>query len=302
MCFFVIDNNHYTRIFYYNQRILWISFKNEWTKSIFLCILISMFLFMLKKAFFDYWDNFFRMFFINCGYILILASSSLVFFLTGLFSKQANINNIITVIYTIFVFHIYNGAVFGMTREIADYKRPGFKDFFRHLKNSLPVSLLFAFLFPLLIFICGYSIYSYLWINVFFKYFAIFTVISIIAILVTASQYYFPIYFGLDKRFLKIIKKMFLIFFDNPLFSFSLVLLSIIFTVLSIFTAMMIPGLGFITLLLNVGFKLRLYKYDYLEEHPNTPSSKIPWETLLIEDREKVGKRTLKGMIFPWKE
>jgi hypothetical protein len=43
-------------------------------------------------------------------------------------------------------------------------------------------------------------------------------------------------------------------------------------------------------------------KYDYLEENPRADRKHIPWETLLREERERVGKRTLKGMIFPWKE
>jgi uncharacterized membrane protein YesL len=192
--------------------------------------------------------------------------------------------------------------VFGMTRDIADYQNPGFKDFFRHLKQSFPVSLLFALLFSIFIFVCVNSILIYSRMNVFFNFFAVFTIIIIIIVVMTAGQYFFPIYFGLDKRFLKMIKKMFLLFFDNPLFSFSLLIFSIIFFILGIIAAMIIPCVSAIPLLLNVGLKLRLYKYDYLEEHPDTKSSEIPWETLLIEDREKVGKRTFKGMIFPWKE
>jgi hypothetical protein len=44
-----------------------------------------------------------------------------------------------------------------------------------------------------------------------------------------------------------------------------------------------------------------MYKYDYLEKNPGD-RRRIPWDALLVEDRERVGKRTLKGMIFPWKE
>ena len=162
--------------------------------------------------------------------------------------------------------------------------------------------LFLGFLLGLFIFVCVNSILIYSMMNVFFNLFAIFTILSIIIVVMTAGQYFFPIYFGLDKRFLKMIKKMFLLFFDNPLFSFSLLILSTLFFILGIISAMVIPCVSAIPLLLNVGLKLRLYKYDYLEEHPDTKPSQIPWETLLIEDREKVGKRTLKGMIFPWKE
>ncbi|MCF6336254.1 MAG: hypothetical protein L3J12_10990, partial [Spirochaetales bacterium] len=78
---------------------------------------------------------------------------------------------------------------------------------------------------------------------------------------------------------------------------YSLIVLS-----LSVFTAFLIPGVTVILLAHQTAVKLRLYKYDYLEENKDTGRKNIPWNTLLFDEREKVGKRTLKGMIFPWKE
>jgi len=48
--------------------------------------------------------------------------------------------------------------------------------------------------------------------------------------------------------------------------------------------------------------RLRLLKYDWLEAHPDANRKKIPWDELLIEEREKTGTRTLKNLIFPWKD
>ena len=69
-----------------------------------------------------------------------------------------------------------------------------------------------------------------------------------------------------------------------------------------------------------------MYKYDFLEERQQASADqtsadqegtdegqveqaggkrrrvRIPWDALLAEDREQVGVRTLRGMIFPWKE
>ena len=45
-----------------------------------------------------------------------------------------------------------------------------------------------------------------------------------------------------------------------------------------------------------------MYKYDWLEANPEANRKKIPWDALLMDDKERVGKRTLRGMIFPWKE
>ncbi len=44
-----------------------------------------------------------------------------------------------------------------------------------------------------------------------------------------------------------------------------------------------------------------MFKYDYLESHPEVNRRQIPWEELLFDEREKIGPRTLRGMIFPWR-
>jgi hypothetical protein len=71
---------------------------------------------------------------------------------------------------------------------------------------------------------------------------------------------------------------------------------------LSAFTALLIPGITGLLIWHQVALKIRLCKYDYLEENPDANRRQIPWDALLIDDRERVGKRTLRGMIFPWKE
>ena len=60
--------------------------------------------------------------------------------------------------------------------------------------------------------------------------------------------------------------------------------------------------MGALLLWYNVALKLRMYKYEYLEKNPNAKRKDIPWETLLAEEKEYLGKRTLKGFIFPWKD
>lgn len=57
-----------------------------------------------------------------------------------------------------------------------------------------------------------------------------------------------------------------------------------------------------IQLYLNGALRLLMYKYDWLEEHSDATRKDVPWFELLIDEKERVGKRTLKGMIFPWKE
>jgi hypothetical protein len=65
---------------------------------------------------------------------------------------------------------------------------------------------------------------------------------------------------------------------------------------------MIFPGPGGLLLFLDEALRLRIFKYDWLEANPDANRRKIPWEALLIEEREKTGNRTLKGLIFPWKD
>jgi hypothetical protein len=70
----------------------------------------------------------------------------------------------------------------------------------------------------------------------------------------------------------------------------------------SFFTALLIPGITVVLLAHQVALKLRLYKYDYLEANTEVNRKNIPWAELLYDEKEKIGTRTIKGMIFPWKE
>ena len=89
---------------------------------------------------------------------------------------------------------------------------------------------------------------------------------------------------------------------DNLGFSLALALISLFSLFLSILTALMFPGITGILIFYQGALKLRLLKYDYLEKNPGVDKRLIPWEILLEEEKKLVGKRSLKGLIFPWKE
>jgi uncharacterized membrane protein YesL len=262
-----------------------------------------MFGFLIKKTFFDMWDNLLLIFVLNFGYILIIggavSSFSLIISIPGL---NASIMSILIVLVFFVVFWLYNGAANGMARDMADYKRPGIKDFIEHFKKTVLMSILYGVLSAFIFCVLAFLISFYMSLDNFFGAAAFAFLFWGALILVTATQYFFPIYIGLDKRFIKIVKKSFLLFFDNPIFTIGLLIGSLLMLALSIPLFLMLPGFFTVQLWLNAGLKLRLYKYDYIEANGADAKAKIPWDSLLVEEKEKVGKRTLKGMIFPWKE
>jgi uncharacterized membrane protein YesL len=255
--------------------------------------------FTIKKAFFDFWDNLFRIVLMNLGFILLLGIPVFVPYWLYPLGTAASAAAFIIGVLVIFV---YAGAVSLMARDISDYLQPGFADFISYVKDSWLSSLLFGLLVlaHIAVLMTAFPVYASM--KNIFGLGAMVFIFWVSVIWLAASQYFFPLRARLDRSFGKDIKKCFLLFFDNTGFTFVLGLGTVFIGVISSFTAFLLPGFAAVLLWLQVSFKLRLMKYDYLEANPDADRKKIPWETLLIDEEERVGKRTLKGMIFPWKE
>ena len=258
----------------------------------------DMFGFLIKKTFFDMWDNLIRIVILNLGFLIPLAglAYSFDFFFRGQFILAW-----ILLVPSLAVLFTYSGVVSALTSAIADYTKPEFKDFLPALKTTCPTSLLFALVNTVLVILFQSAFLVYGQIQSFIGPLASSFLFWVLIFWLLAIQYFFSIQSRLDRKFGKIIKKMFLLLLDNPLFSIGLLIGTLLISVVSVFTALLLPGIASVFLWWNVALKLRLYKYDYLEENPESRRN-IPWDAILTEDRERVGKRTLKGMIFPWKE
>jgi hypothetical protein len=121
-------------------------------------------------------------------------------------------------------------------------------------------------------------------------------------------QFFFAIRARLDVKLTKVIKKCFIIFFDNPGFCLFSFVHNLIILALSMFLAFLFPGPAGILLYLDEALRLRLLKYDWIDanfredsgDRPKRP--KIPWDVLLIDERERTGTRSFKSFIFPWKD
>jgi uncharacterized membrane protein YesL len=255
--------------------------------------------FTVKKAFFDFWDNLFRIVLMNLGYILLLGFPVFVPYWVYPLGTAVSAAAFILGVLVIFV---YTGAVSLMARDISDYRAPGFGEFISHLKESWISSLLFGLivLAHMAVLMTAFPVYGSM--KNIFGLGAMVFIFWVSVIWLAASLYFFPLRSRLDGNFGKSVKKCFLLFFDNTGFTFLMGLGVVFVAVVSSFTAFLLPGFAAVLLWLQVCFKLRLLKYDYLEANPDGDRKRIPWETLLIDEEERIGKRTLKGMIFPWKE
>ena len=257
-----------------------------------------MILFLIKKIFFDMWDNLFILIILNLGFVLLTAG----LFFTFNFLSFNPILLIIGISIGILLLNLYFGTVSFMTGEIADYKQVQIRDIKQYFLDSFKPAL----------FVSIISIFQFIVLSTSMPFYwrlggipglgAVAVIFWISVIWWLSCQYYFPIYKRLDKKFKKVIKKCFLLFFDNTFFSIIIGIISVVIFILSIFTAFLLPGIAVILLLHQGALRLRLLKYDYLEENPDVKRNRIPWKAILLEDKEKIGPRSLRGMIFPWKE
>lgn len=256
-------------------------------------------LFLVKKAFFDMWDNFLSVILMNLGFIILMTIPILLPApLAGISVALALIAQVIGIL----LLFVYGGGVSMACRSIANYERPEFKEFFQHIKDTWVSSLVLGGIFVAIIVVLWIGIPVYAAMGNMLGLAALVFLFWALVIWLLAAQFYFPIRAQLDSKIGKIIKKSFIIFFDNTIFAVMVGIGTILIALGSVFTALLIPGITGVLLWHQDALKLRLLKYDYLEKNPEADRKNIPWDALLIDDRERVGKRTLRGMIFPWKE
>lgn len=250
-----------------------------------------MFFLVLKKWFYECWDNLLVLLLSNLLFVILLTVGA------ALFASTISIGIILPFIGLGFmaILGIYSLVVSSYLAASAWEHSVSVKDILvllkKHWRSGLLGGLIMAIFFILL------------WVAVPF-YGTMSSVVASLAVGILfwgaflwfiSIQYYAPLRVQMGNRFAKLLKKCFLLSLDNLLFSIALFFCAMVFLGISIFTIFLFPGPAGILHLWQVGLKLRLYKYDSSDTTPD-------WDTLLQEEKEKLGHRTLRGFIFPWKD
>jgi hypothetical protein len=254
--------------------------------------------FFIKKSFFDGWDHLFSLLLLNLGFVLALA---LGFILPGSLDFPPWAAAALGVA-GLAAASIWLSVCVHALAAVADFGSLRFGDIPGCVGRGLVPGLQVGAFVVLGYYVVTVGLPFYIGMGGIIGALAAGIVFWCAVVILLALQYYLPLRARLGGGLRKNLRKSFLLFFDNPIFSLFLFLYCAANIVLSFFLAFLVPGLAGTALALNVALRLRLYKYDWLEEHPEAKRRGIPWDELLEEDRELVGKRTLKGMFFPWKE
>ena len=269
--------------------------------------------FILKKNFCDAWDNLLSVVITN---ILFLFTGLGIVLLSSFFTNKCSENITDVVFYSVqmgilllglIVLCIIAFAYGEIAAKIADFKGIAILDFFKAVPGVIKDAVLFAILLAAIIFISGYSLNYYfiqqqslfgLLVGAMLFWIDIFIVLSL--------QWFSPLRSTMHNKFGKTLKKCFIIFFDNTGYSILLALNNLVMVALSVLLIGLTPSIAGIAIAKQNALRIRLYKYDYLEEHPELKTKKerrqIPWEELIYEDRETLGPRKLRSFLFPWKD
>jgi len=254
--------------------------------------------FLIKKNFFDSWDNLFRLALVNIGFIV---SISAPLFLPSLLADTPLLSIAVLILGILWCI-VYLAAAAISISSVSDYGSFGFADFFRNLKEVWPIGLAMALILFVGIILVMVIIPFYLELPNIIGVLLAAVIFWTIVVSIFSLQYFFAIRARLDTKIIKIIKKCYIIFFDNPMFSIFCFFHTLFQLILSIFLAFIFPGPAGVLLFIDESLRLRLLKYDWLEENPEADRKKIPWDALLIDDRERTGTRSLRNFIFPWKD
>ncbi|MDR3170966.1 MAG: hypothetical protein LBU17_04965 [Treponema sp.] len=255
--------------------------------------------FLVKKTFFDLWDNLFRVALVNLGFIVSVA---LPVFIPSLLESFPALSVAVFGVGILWCC-VYLSAAALSLKAVSDYGSFGFGDFLVNLRRAWPAGLMIGGLVFLGWVLVSVAIPFYM--NMENSLAGLLLAAVIFWTLVAgilSLQFFLSIRSRLDTNIRKAMKKCFIIFFDNPGFCIFSLMYNTVMLALSVLLAMLFPGPAGMLLYLDEALRLRLLKYDWLEVNPDADRRRIPWDALLIDEREKTGTRSLKNFIFPWKD
>ena len=264
------------------------------------CYYYDMIGFLLKKTLYDLWDNMFKIVVLNIGFFLCTAIALLPAFLPRLFSSTMYV--VALGVIGALVCSIYLAMVSFTVKTISDYGTFTFADFIGNFKNALPSGIAMFFVLLLFFFVAIIVIPFYAGMGTLLGLILTALIIWLVIFALLSFQFYYVVYVRLGQNIIKSFKKCMLISLDNTGLSIFLMIHNILALMLSVVLVFMFPGPAGVILYLDEAVRLRLLKYDWLEANPGADRRKIPWDELLIEERDKTGHRTFRNFIFPWKD
>lgn len=255
--------------------------------------------FAIKKGFYDTWDNLPTVLLLNVVFLGLVV-------LPGVFARVvvgwSGIGAVAIWVLAVALVWVYVGTVSSMAADIVAGGSPELGRIFEHLARTWKSSVLLALMWGIVAVIVTFVFPFYARSGTLLSLFVRVLLFWIILAWVLAAQLFFPVRDQLHVSGRTAIRKSVELFFDNTAFTVAIAAIAAFVTVLSVLTMLLAPGLVGIMIWYHTALRLRIYKYRYLESHPNVRSRDVPWHDLLESEQTRLGKRTIRNTIFPWKE
>lgn len=263
------------------------------------CIIPGMIGFIIKKAFFDTWDNLIKIVVFNFMTLPFL----LIAYLGLKIVAYGTVFGLVLVFIALVGLIIHQGTIAYFMRDIGNSKYDSMKDYIKYLKTDFSIKLKFGIGWSLFITVTSFSMVYYLNGKGMMSLIPLALVFWFATVSAMAVLMFFSIKIRLDGEFKKVLKKCFILLLDNPLAGIVISIYTLFLFVLSLPSlGLLPPGIASILCVLDTTVHMYELKYDYLESNPDADRKKIPWKELTYELNENIGPRSLKGMIFPWKD
>ena len=255
--------------------------------------------FLIKKSFFDAWDNLLSLIILNLGFIICIAAAV---FPPLTIRTNSTISIILLALPGILILNGYAGIISYLLYDISNFNTIKLSGIKKGLEKTWKASIIFSVINIVILTVISISFTFYMSMNSIMSIAGAGFIFWGALLWFISCQFFYPFLIRMNGSIISTIKKSLLFALDNPLFSIFIFIISAVLLVISVITALLIPGISAILLLHQDTVKLRLYKYDWLEKNNDAARKKIPWNELLKDDNEIIGHRSLKGMIFPWKD
>jgi|GEM_PF-3063394 len=240
-----------------------------------------MVLLLIKKTFYDFWDNLYSMFLFGIITVVIAAFC----FATCVTVGTNGLQIYAVIIGLIVCLGQFLAAMFFYTYDIAMNEEVKVRNMFGYISDTWKINLLISGIL---------SVISILSISGIAFYLRATGPIAIVGTGVLAGTgiivglvllFFYPFYIRSEGDIVESFKKSAFFISDNPVYVMGIIFGIAVIVAMSMFSYMIIPGLGAMVLWINVCVRTRLFKYDY-RKATNTHSGDIPWEEVLKDDIE----------------
>ncbi len=269
---------------------------------------MDMFGFFFKKNFCDVWDNLLHTVIINLIMLTLLLALAGLCLLSSYLPGGESLKNIYTllaILLSSIILHIFILAEGENAVKIASYEAPKLSKFFTNIVPSIKDGALFGAFVAILFGVACVSLPYYAAQGNIVGLVMMSIVFWMLVISVLALQWFLPVRSIMHNDFKKCLKKCYIIFFDNTLFTIGVGLVNLLNIVITVFTLGILNGTATMSITTTNALRLRLYKYDWYEVNPGLTRQQrkdVPWEDLIANDKRILGPRKWKSFIFPWKE